>query len=306
MEQRVRIGIVGAGVFGNYHANKCVANPRIDFVGAYDLDAARAKAMAQKHDVISFDNYAEMLERVDAVIIASAAKHHGHMANAALKAGKHSLIEKPIAATLDEAQQIFDLSKQTGLIVQVGHQERFVARAIGLADIPETPVSIRAYRMGKYSERGTDVSVTLDLMTHDIDLVLWLMGELPHTVTGTTQILHSDSSDVTEANLAFTHGRAQLTASRAADAFKRAMEITYPSGTVNIDFNAKTLVHDTPFDLNIDFAASPVASDSLGAATDSFVSSILDGTPIAVSAQDGYDALKVALMIDHDDNTKRV
>jgi len=182
--------------------------------------------------------------------------------------------------------------------VQTGHQERFVAKAIGLEAVPETPKFIKANRIGRESARGTDVSVTLDLMTHDLDLVLWLMGRQPQKITSQTQKVYSPHSDITEARLDFADGYAELIASRAADAFRRTMEIVYPSGTVHIDFNTKTLQHDTPFDLDTNFAAKPMASDSLGAATESFVASILQDAPIIVTAQDGYNALKLALDID--------
>jgi len=297
MDKTVRIGIVGAGVFGNYHANKAAQNTLVDFVGLYDLNKDCADATAHKHGVRPFHTYEDMLGRCDAIVVAAPAQHHGEMALQALKANKHCLIEKPIASSLEAAQEILDLSARD-LIVQVGHQERFVVKAIGLPDIPETPTKIEASRMGTYAQRGTDVSVTLDLMVHDLDLVLWLMKGFPKKVAATSQLLQSSSADVTRTRLQFSQGYADLTASRAADDFKRTMEIEYPSGTVHIDFNAKTITHDTPFNLDVDFATKPMASDSLGAATDSFVNSILNGAPIAISAKDGYDALRLALMID--------
>jgi len=300
MVKRLRFGLTGTGVFGNYHANKCAQNPRIDFIGVYDSNDQTAKETARKYGVTAFATYEDMLQDVEAVIIASAAPYHGSQALLALKAGRHCLIEKPIAATLEAAQQILDLSKRNGLTVQVGHQERFVVGAIGLADIPETPMKIQASRMGTYTERGTDVSVTLDLMIHDLDLILWLMGEFPQKTVSTAKIERSDSADVSQARLQFTHGYAEVLASRVADDFKRVMNIEYPSGTVKIDFASRTLVHDTPFDLNIDFATDPIARDSLNAATESFVESILQAKPAAITAQSGFDALRLALMIDAD------
>lgn len=300
MGNLIRFGVIGAGIFGNYHASKCAKNPKIDFIGIFDIDKARAQNVADKHSVKAFSTYAQMLAEVDAVIIACAAQSHGHMAITALQAGKHCLIEKPIAATLADAQVILDLSQSQpeALVVQIGHQERFVARAIGLADISERPTMIKAFRMGPYSQRGTDVSVALDLMTHDLDLVLWLMGTFPVEVTAQSQLITSTTADITHAKITFADGYAELTASRAADRLKRTMEIEYPSGTIFIDFVAKTISHNTPFDLNLDFSSSQIASDSLGAATESFVASILHGTAPAISAQDGCDALKLALMID--------
>lgn len=299
-KNRLKIAVIGAGVFGGYHANKCAANPRAEFVGIYDHNTDRAKTQADKHDVKTFDNFQVMLAQTDAVIIASPADTHGAMALTALEFGKHCLIEKPIASTLKEAARIVQFAKDKNLVVQVGHQERFVAKAIGLDKLPESPEVIVSHRMSKYSERGTDVSVTLDLMTHDLDLAMMLMDEMPKEVVGDIRIEKSKYPDFSEAILKFGSRIVHLTVSRLEDDFSRTMEIAYPSGTVSIDFNAKTLTHNTPFDLNEEFGEAPSAKDSLGAANEAFISAILDGTPIPVTAMDGYNALKLALAIDGD------
>ena len=239
-----------------------------------------------------------MLAQTEAVIIASPADTHGAMALTALEFGKHCLIEKPITSSLKEAARIVQLAKDKNLIVQIGHQERYVAKAIGLHNLPQSPLNIVARRMSKFSKRGTDVSVTLDLMTHDLDLVVMLMGGLPIEVRGETRIEKSEYPDFTKGDLRFENGTATLTASRLEDDFSRTMDITYPSGTISIDFNAKTLTHNTPFDLNADFGQDPDAKDSLGAATNAFIEAVLDGKAVPVTAEDGYNALKLALVID--------
>ena len=298
MNQSLKIAVIGAGVFGGYHANKCAAHPRADFVGIYDRNISRAKLQAEKHGVKAFDNFQSMLAQTDAVIIASPADTHGAMALTALEFGKHCLIEKPITSSLKEAARIVQLAKDKNLIVQIGHQERFVAKAIGLHNLPQSPLNIVARRMSKFSKRGTDVSVTLDLMTHDLDLVVMLMGGLPIEARGETRIEKSEYPDFTKGDLRFENGTATLTASRLEDDFSRTMDITYPSGTISIDFNAKTLTHNTPFDLNADFGQDPDAKDSLGAATNAFIEAVLDGKAVPVTAEDGYNALKLALVID--------
>jgi len=298
MSNKLKIGVVGAGVFGGYHANKCAEHPRTEFIGIYDSDTVRAKAGAAKHDVEAFETYEAMLADTEAVVIACPAKFHGQMAIQALEAGKHCLIEKPIAAMLSEAERIVALANEKPLIVQVGHQERFVAKAIGLDRISEHPQCITACRMGKFSDRGTDVSVTLDLMTHDIDLVLMLMDEMPDSVSGQSIRVKSNTPDAARAEFGFGEAKAVLEASRAEDEFRRMMDIIYPSGTVRIDFNAKTLTHNSPFDLSPDFGNDPVAKDSLGAASNAFIEAVLDGKPVPITALDGYNALKLALIID--------
>ena len=300
MNHSVKMAVIGAGVFGGYHANKCAAHPRAEFVGIYDPDIERAKIHADKHGVKAFDNFQAMLAQTQAVIIASPADTHGAMALTALEFGKHCLIEKPIAHTFKDAARIVQLAKDKNLVVQIGHQERFVAQAIGLDKLSESPLNIVSHRMSKYSPRGTDVSVTMDLMTHDLDLVLMLMGTLPKSVKGQTRTVNSGHPDFSQGELTFDNGTATLTASRLEDDFSRTMDITYPSGEVHIDFNAKTLTHNTPFDLNADFGEDPSAKDSLGAASAAFIEAILDGTPVPVTAEDGYNALKLALAIDGD------
>ena len=298
MNKKLKIAVIGAGVFGGYHANKCAAHPRTKFVGIYDPDISRAKLHADKHGVQAFDNFQAMVAQTEAVIVASPADTHGAMALTALEFGRHCLIEKPVASELREAARIVELAKEKNLVVQVGHQERFVAKAIGLHKLPQSPINIVSRRMSKYSERGTDVSVALDLMTHDLDLVLMLMGGLPVKVSGETRIEKSEHPDFSKGELTFENSTATLIASRLEDDFARAMDIAYPSGEVHIDFNAKTLTHNTPFDLNANFGEDPSAKDSLGAASNAFIEAVLDGSPVPVTAQDGYNALKLALCID--------
>lgn len=298
MSKKLRMGVVGAGVFGGYHAGKCASHPRVDFVGIYDPDLARAQAGAAKHGVRAFETYEALLSAVDAVIVASPASYHGQMAMGAINAGCHVLIEKPIANTVEEGQAIVDLAAKMQRVVQVGHQERFVMRAIGLDKVQERPLSIVGHRRSPYSPRGTDVSVTLDLMTHDLDLVLWLMDCDPVQITGESKAVNSAAPDFAHANLKFDDGEAQLEASRVAQASSRRMTIVYPSGTVEIDFNAKTLHHNTPFALNADFGEDPMARDSLGAATNAFVEAVLDGKPVAITGGNGLRALKAALIVD--------
>jgi len=295
----LKIGVIGAGVFGNYHAGKCAAHPHHDFIGIFDPDHDRVRAAAKRHKTRAFDNCNALISGVDAVIVASIAVHHGPIAIAALRAGRHVFVEKPIAANLEMAQTMVRLASENNLILQVGHQERFVARAIGLDSAPKKPLKITARRFGPVSKRGTDVSVTLDLMTHDIDMALWLMGEKPISVQGEALCVYSGTPDASRAKLIFKDGQTvHLEASRCEPGLDRIMKIEYPDGYVRIDFVNKIFEDTTGYGFNKDFAAHPLSQDSLGAGTSAFTSSILDGTPIAVPGQDGMNALEVALKID--------
>ena len=295
----LKIGVIGAGVFGNYHAAKCAAHPRHDFIGIFDPNHKKVRVAAKAHNTRAFDNCNALLSGVDAVIIACPTVHHGPIALAALRAGRHVLVEKPIAADLESATTMVRLADENKLVLQVGHQERFVARAIGLDCTPEKPVSITATRFGPNTQRGIDVSVTLDLMTHDLDMAMWLMGGRPDSIRGEGMRVYSQTHDAARACLVWDGlCKVRLEASRCEPALKRMMKITYPSGTVRIDFVNKTLEDGTGFGLNKNFAAHPLAIDSLGAASTAFTSSILDNTPIAVTGEAGRDALEMALKID--------
>lgn len=298
MSRKLKIGVVGAGVFGGYHAGKCAAHPRVDYVGTYDKNLSRASKVALPKGGRAFRNFGLMLAECDAIIVASPASQHGEMALRALKAGCHTLIEKPIATTRAAAQRCIDTAVLNGLVVQVGHQERFVAKAIGLDRLAEKPLRIEAVRHSPYSPRGTDVSVTLDLMTHDIDMALWLMGEDVLQVMGQSVIVQSETPDAALAHIRFSSGSARLSASRVEAVSQRVMTLTYPSGEVIIDFNAKTLSQSCGFDLDANFGDNPLARDSLGAATDSFVAAVLDGTPIEITGGHGLRALDAALKVD--------
>ena len=301
VSRKIKIGVVGAGVFGGYHALKCYDNPNIEFVGIYDHNVKNAVTIAKQYDALNYNAYNSLLSDVEAVIIASPAQTHGSLAIAALKVGVHCLIEKPIAANLNDAQQIVELAKANNCIVQIGHQERFVAQAIGLDQITEIPLSITAFRMSPYSSRGTDVSVTLDLMSHDLDLLNVLVKVRASKITGAPVQVRSNMTDAALGILSFPSGTvARLHASRVEEVYRRTMDITYSSGTVSIDFNAKTLTHNTPFKLDADFKTNPFAQDSLGAATNAFVKAILDDSPVPITAEDGYKALEMALAIDGD------
>lgn len=297
MPEQIKIGLIGAGVFAGYHANKLAGHSRVNFSGVYDPDAVRAAALADKHTVQPLP-LESLLTASDAVVIACPASFHGSTALQALKAGCHALIEKPLATTLSEANEIATLASTKDLIVQVGHQERMVLRAIGLGEISETPLAIEAVRNSPYSPRGTDTSVTFDLMTHDIDLCTVLMGGAPDFIGGESARVRSRTPDMAYVQLGYGNAQARLSASRVADVSERWMKITYPSGDVGIDFNAKTLTNSAGFDLNADFAEDAIAKDSLGAATDVFVRAILDRTPVLVSADDGAIAVRVAAVID--------
>ena len=296
---KLRAGVVGAGVFGGFHASKYAAHPRAELVGIYDPDAERARALAGKHDARAFDNLARFIAECDAVTVASPAIHHFEAAAAALANKRHVLVEKPIASSVEEARELIALAASHGCVLQVGHQERFVFAAMGLFAVPERPRRIVASRMGPPSERCLDVSVTLDLMVHDLDLAIALAGGGVTAVEGKTDKGRFGHPDIASARLTFDNGCvAELSASRVHHERDRKMRIEYETGVLEIDFVAKTFENATPYDLDPDFADAPSARDSLGANVNAFIASVLDGAPVAVPGIAGLRALDAARAVD--------
>src|ERR1700753_1323039 len=166
---KLRIGVAGAGHFGRYHALKVAASDRARLAGIYDPDLERAKTVGWEAGAkeMAFET---MLAVADAVIVAAPAEAHFDLAAQALKAGKHVLVEKPIAATLAQGEELGSLAKARGLVLQVGHLERFSAAYQAMAGRIGAPLYIEATRIAPFKPRGTDVSVILDLMIHDLDL----------------------------------------------------------------------------------------------------------------------------------------
>ncbi len=296
----LRAGVVGAGVFGGYHASKYADHPEVQLVGVYDPDDARAAAQAERWGVQSFSNAAEMFAACDAVTVASPAPTHGALAIAALNAGSHVLVEKPLAITVEEASAVAETAERAQRIVQVGHQERFVFAAMGVLGAPERPRLIRAKRMTPFSERGADVSVSLDLMTHDIDLARLLAERAPVARIASDIVAErADYPDHVSARIEFENGvTAELEASRLASERERTMRLEYDSGVVEIDFLAKTFTNTTPHALNADFASAPQARDSLAASVSAFIDAVKGRADAAIPAQDGVEAVRVALAAD--------
>lgn len=293
----IRVGVAGAGVFGGNHAKKLFANEGAMLVGIYDKDLTRAAAMAEPFGAKGFDDLLEMLANIDALVVATPAVAHGGVARAAIDAGRHCLVEKPLAATYEDALILCEHAAAAGLVLQAGHQERYIFKAMGLLDVTEKPRHLEAIRAGLPSVRGADVSATLDLMVHDIDLARLLFRCEPVSITAKRTAGSPHNPDEVEANLVFANGgTARLLASRAADERDRRMTITYEDGDVSIDFIAKSFVDGPDFGLFPDFATR--IPDPMGAATADFLAAIRGEKAVAISGEDGAAAVRIAEAID--------
>ena len=305
MTDKLRIGVAGAGYFGRFHALKAAASPRSVLSGVFDQDADRARAVAEEAGAGPLD-WPALLAGSDAVVIAAPARVHFPLASEALRAGLHVLVEKPIAATLAEADAMAALARQHGRVLQVGHQERFSAARSAVSARMGRPLYIEAARIAPFKLRGTDVSVTLDLMIHDLDLVLALVDSDLEAVDAVGAPVASAFEDIANARLRFANGCvATLTASRISLKAERKMRIFAQDSYLSVDFANRRLtwlgrgrgmpVPGAPgFGMEQD---SWTDHDSLAAEQAAFCAAVLDGAPVEVDAAAGRRALAAALAI---------
>ena len=296
----LKAGVVGAGVFGGYHAKKYVELEGVTLAGVYDVDLARAEALAGPLGARAFDDIDAFLAAVDVVTVAAPAIHHAAPALAALKAGKPVYSEKPIACAPEDADKMVAAAAKAGVPLACGHQERVVFQAMGLLDIPEQPLRLEAVRRGTPSDRNLDVSVVLDLMIHDIDLALALCDGEPIAVEGEGAITRSTSLDWVKAEATFDNGfTALFDSSRVAESRERTMKVVYPSGEVEIDFLARTFRNTTPFPLIENFTETPAGKDPLGLSVAGFLKAVRGESPRpVVTGGEAARALDLALAVE--------
>ncbi|HEY0183421.1 MAG TPA: Gfo/Idh/MocA family oxidoreductase [Rhodopila sp.] len=310
----LRVGVAGAGHFGRYHALKVAASSRARLAGIFDPDRERAKTVGWEAGAKDL-GFADLLDASDAVIVAAPAEAHYALASEALRAGKHVLVEKPIAATLAEADELATLAEARGLVLQVGHLERFSAAYQAMAGKIGAPLYIEATRIAPFKPRGTDVSVILDLMIHDLDLVLALVDSEIESVDAVGAPVASPHEDIANARLRFRNGAvATITASRISPRTERRMRIFAQNSYMAADFSARKLTvigRSGGEDGGVPLGQQPVAGlagygiedvswedhDSLAAEHAAFVASVLDGAPVLVDAAVGRRALAAALAV---------
>jgi len=312
MPAPLRGGVIGAGVFGGYHARQYARLPGAVLSAVLDPHPDRAASVAMPLGGRAFHDLTEFLEAVDVVTVASPATFHAEHALAALAAGKSVYIEKPIATSVADGETVRAAAAAKGLVVACGHQERVVFQAMGLLDIPEQPLLLEALRHGPPSERSRDVSAILDLMIHDLDLVLALVDSEIESVDAIGGAVASQHEDIANARLRFRNGAvASITASRISPRIERRMRIFAQDRYLAADFAARklTVIHRSGSDDAQDampvpgvtgFAMEDVSwahHDSLSAEHAAFAASVLDGAPVLVDAAVGRRALAAALEV---------
>jgi predicted dehydrogenase len=304
-EAGLRVGLAGAGHFGRFHAEKVVAGARTQLAGIHDRDTARAEALAGAHRVPALD-WPGLLAASDAVVIATPAETHFALAAAALDAGRHVLVEKPIAASLAEAEELSRRAAARGRVLQVGHLLRFSAEHQAISSRMRRPVYLECVRIAPFKPRGTDVSVILDLMIHDLDLVLALVDSPIESIDAVGAPVASAHEDIANARVRFANGCvATITASRISLKTERKMRLFSQEGYMSVDFAARKLMmigreRGLPIPGSgggrIEEATWP-EHDALAEEHAAFAAAVLDGAPVLVDAAAGARALAAALAV---------
>ncbi|MGC5747718.1 Gfo/Idh/MocA family oxidoreductase [Gluconobacter sp. NFX36] len=304
--RQLRVGIVGAGHFGRFHALKSAANPAEHLVALFDPDPARAALVAREAKCGVAPTYEALLADVEAVIIAAPAEYHFKLASKALEADRHVLVEKPIAATLDEAYKLATLAEQTGKVLQVGHLLRYSAEHKAITERITKPLYIEATRIAPFKPRGTDVSVILDLMIHDLDLVLAIVDSPIAAIDAIGAAVSSEHEDIANARVRFENGCvATITASRISLKTERRMRLFSQDGYLSADFMERKLSfigreRGLPLPGTGGFRREAISwndHDNLTVEHQAFATSCLEGTPVLVDAQAGIRALDAAIRV---------
>jgi predicted dehydrogenase len=319
-ENKLNIGVIGVGHLGSLHSKMYAEIDTANFIGVYDMNEEKRNEVASKYKVRSFSSIEELLKHVDAVSVATVTTTHHQAAKQVLAAGKHVLIEKPITSTIAEADELIALAKENGVMIQVGHIERFNPAIISLESYQMKPMFIESHRLAQFNPRGTDVAVVLDLMIHDIDIILSLVNSPVKQIDANGVAVVSDTPDIANARLQFENGCvANVTSSRISRNKMRKMRMFQSNAYIAIDFqqgsadvfrlgnegegsiwstmllgqigegkNKRSIIYEQPEMKKI---------NALKYELESFITAVQNGTRPVVNGEDGRMALDVAQQI---------
>jgi predicted dehydrogenase len=300
--KKIRVAVVGVGYLGQFHAEKYASLPDVELIGVVDADPSRAAQIADKLHTKAFTDPGQLSGRVDAVSIVVPTVHHHSAALRFLEQGVHVLLEKPITVTLQQADELTGLAVRKNLVLQIGHIERFNPAVTAVKPLLRSPRYMTAERSAPFTVRCTDVNVILDLMIHDLDIVVDLAGSAPREVSAAGASIITSEIDTAMARIAFQNGCiADVSASRISDEKKRVLRVFDGDSVYTSDFQAQTAAVSrrgtatVPELVSRDLTA--VKSDTLNEEIRAFVRSIRSGTAPMVPAGDGRRALALALII---------
>jgi predicted dehydrogenase len=313
----VKIGVIGTGHLGNIHTKLLQQIPECELVGIYDKNPEQAATVAQSYGIPAFPTVEALLEQVDAVSIATITSAHHEIGKICLEHNKHVIVEKPITVTIPEAEELVALAAERHLILQVGHIERFNPALLSLEHYLLEPLFIQSDRLAQFNPRGTDVAVVLDLMIHDIDIILSLVkSEVTHIEASGVPVV-SGTVDIANARIEFANGAvANVTASRISQKKLRKMRLFQRDGYIALDFTTgvSEVFRLLPGDAQLNEGTisfgelgvgerkkkvvyeQPESKDinALQYELSLFVKAVAEGTQPVVSGADGLRALKVA------------
>jgi len=306
-KDKLKICVIGVGHLGQYHVQKYKANPRVELIGVVDTNYDRASEIGQRYDVRSYSDYEKLLAMADAVSLAVPTESHFEVAKDILSAGKHLLIEKPITYQLGPADTLINMAEDKGLILQVGLVERFNPAVVKMESLLNRPLFIESHRMNNFTIRGTDVDVVLDLMIHDLDIILHIARSEVKDIHAVGMSVVTGKTDVANARLVFENGiTANLTASRVSDRVTRKIRVFQPDAFLLADCHKREFymtrmdssIKDSSGTLNLQSVREDFPnSDPLADQINYFVSSVINGAKPVMTERDERKALKIALLI---------
>jgi predicted dehydrogenase len=317
---KLKIGVVGTGHLGKLHLKMFKHLDKCELIGVYDNNLLQSKAAASEFNVDEFEDLNTLLNKVDAVSIAATTSSHFELVKKSLISGKHVFVEKPITATIAEAEELVKIAEKNKLNLQVGHIERFNPALVSLEKYIIKPMFIQTDRLAQFNPRGTDVAVVLDLMIHDIDVILSLIKSEVNHVDASGVAVVSDNIDIANARIQFENGAvANVTASRISQKKMRKMRIFQKDNYIALDFitGVSEVYRLLPVKQNIDSSAISFGEigigdkkkrliyeqpevkeiNALSYELQLFVDSVLMNEKPIVSGEDGLKALKVAQLI---------
>lgn len=312
----LKIGVFGVGHLGKFHLNNWKEIEAVELAGFYDPNDATAKEVVEKYRIKRFDNIDALMNAVDAADIVAPTNYHFELAEKAIRKGKHVFIEKPLANTIEEGKLLVEMAREANVKVQVGHVERFNPAYMAVNNMKLKPMFIEVHRLAQFNPRGTEVSVILDLMIHDIDIILNVVkSDVKHISASGVAVL-TDTPDIANVRIEFNNGCvANLTSSRISMKKMRKMRLFQKDSYIGIDFlEKKTEIiklkqpddkNVFSFDLEtphgkktIAIANPPVqAANAIKIELESFVESVKHNKPTVVNEIDGYLAMEVAHQI---------
>lgn len=297
---KIRVAVIGTGVFGRHHLRVLSQSLNATLVGVVDADPERAAQAAAEHNCMTFATLGELEGNVDAAVVAVPTSLHAEVGCELLQSGIDVLVEKPIASNLASARRLVDTAVEHDRILQIGHLERFNPAVAALKKITTIPLFFEIHRLSLFSPRSLDVDVVLDLMIHDLDIVLDLARAMPEEIRAAGISILSDKVDIANVRLAFPGGCvANLTASRVSTERVRKLRLFQPHQYISLDYQKQEAVAFTVGqNQQIGFQPLPaVKEEPLRLEVEAFLDSVAQRTRPLVPGEEGLRALEVALAI---------